>query len=206
MRRVLIILVVVAVGIAVWTLFRKKPKEEVGQKLTPVTVSKYSAAFNQSVNSALEAYYKLAEAFVTWDSAAIPAQASALTAALDSLKLADIQKDTVIAQTADEYVVNAKADVEALKDSSDLTDKRHMLNSLSDNLFTFLRIVQFDGGKIYMHECKMAFNDAEPGRWLSNKGTTEEQRNPYLGLHHPTYSGAMLTCGDVKDSINFIRL
>lgn len=205
MRRVLIILFVVLAGIAVWTLFRKKPKQEVGQKLTPVTVSKYSPAFNQSVNGALEAYYKLAESFVTWDSAAIPAQASALKAALDSLKLADIQKDTVIAQTADEYVVNAKADAEVLNDSSNLTGKRHTLNSLSDNLFTFLRIVQFDGGKIYMHECKMAFNDTEPGRWLSSKGTIEEQRNPYLGLHHPTYHSGMLACGTVQDSVNFIR-
>ena len=48
----------------------------------------------------------------------------------------------------------------------------------------------------------MAFNDTEPGLWLSK---TEAIRNPYLGLHHPKYGKAMLVCGEVKDEIQFSK-
>jgi hypothetical protein len=49
----------------------------------------------------------------------------------------------------------------------------------------------------------MAFNDAEPGVWLSS---SDSVRNPYLGLHHPKYKSEMVECGGPKDTLNFTGL
>jgi hypothetical protein len=48
----------------------------------------------------------------------------------------------------------------------------------------------------------MAFNDTEPGDWLSE---TDSIRNPYLGLHHPKYGKAMIDCGQTKSTIDFTK-
>jgi hypothetical protein len=63
-----------------------------------------------------------------------------------------------------------------------------------------MRTIRYDGGKIYLQECPMAFNETEPGVWLSS---TDSIQNPYLGLHHPKYKGGMLECGATKDTLNF---
>ena len=159
--------------------------------------SKHSAAFNQSIQSILDQYYRLTEAFVNWDSAAAPTLATALTAQMDSLPLGEIHQDS--SARAASLVSQAKKDLSAIAASSDITTKRHALNSLSDNLFDFLAVVRYDREKLYLQECPMAFNDEESGLWISKK---EEIRNPYLGLHHPRYGKGMLECGDNKEVLN----
>jgi hypothetical protein len=73
---------------------------------------------------------------------------------------------------------------------------------LSQQIFDLLRIVKFDAAKVYYQECPMALNNYETsGFWLSNEAADEKRRNPYLGLHDPKYSKAMLKCGSTRDSI-----
>jgi hypothetical protein len=47
----------------------------------------------------------------------------------------------------------------------------------------------------------MAFGDNKPGNWLSK---LKDARNPYLGNKHPEFKDKMLTCGEPKDTINFV--
>jgi hypothetical protein len=61
--------------------------------------------------------------------------------------------------------------------------------------------VRYDESTIYLQECPMAFNDTDPGLWLSK---TSDIRNPYLGVQHPKYKSGMLECGETKDSLDFM--
>jgi hypothetical protein len=201
MKKWLLLLVFAVVGVLLWFLLvtRKKPKEEVPKDL-PVAVSRHSAALNQSIDTFLNTYYLLSENLVNWDSGAVRQNARALEADLDDVKWRELQQDTVIYQTASGYSDIFKNDINVLYGNGDLTTKRHAFHSLSQNLYDLLRTIQYDGAKIYLQQCPMAFNDTEEGLWLSK---TEKIRNPYLGLYHPKYKAGMLACGETKDTLHF---
>jgi hypothetical protein len=161
-----------------------------------MTESRHSAAFNHSVQSALQTYYNLAEAFVNWDSAAASSLAKELNGKLDSLTLSEIKDNSATKS----YITDAKKDLSGMMSAVDITTKRHALNSFTDHLYQFLNAAKYDRQKLYLQECPMAFNDEESGIWLS---AGDSIRNPYLGLHHPRYGKGMLECGDNKEVLNF---
>lgn len=165
-----------------------------------VTVSKHSEAFNKSMESVLDAYYKMTESFVNWDTLMINSTAAELKIALDSLKIAELQKDPLIYQTVQDYYNNSKAEVAAIIADPSISEKRGSLNILSDQLKILWSVVKYDRQKAYWQECPMAFGDDKPGNWLSK---TVEVRNPYLGTKHPEYGNGMLNCGGPKDTIRF---
>lgn len=170
-----------------------------GPKQEPTVISKHSNAFNTSVQNAMDQYHSLTEAFVNWDSNAVVAKSKEVQGRLDSIKLDELKPD--VKQTANNSLDLAKKDLQQMAATSSIVDERHGLNSLTQNLYDFLRAVQYDEKKVYLNECPMAFNDTEPGDWLS---TADSIRNPYMGLHHPHYGGAMIDCGSKKSTIDFV--
>jgi hypothetical protein len=202
MRRLFLPLLIVLIAIVVYFKFFKKeaPKPPEPPKAQPVAVSKYSAAFNDSINHVLNDYYGLTESFVNWDTAAIRKNASALKNSLGSIRFEELKKDTAIYETAISYKDGFDSEIQSMIDNPDITAKRQNFNSFSQNLFDLLRTIRFDASKVFVQECPMAFNDSEPGIWLSN---TSAIRNPYLGLHHPRYKAGMIECGETKDSLRF---
>lgn len=201
MKKGLLLVLLAVVGVAAWYFLvtKKKPKDET-PKDQPVAVSRYSGAFNGSVDTFLQNYYALTEAFVNWDSGAVTKSANGIAEALANVKWNELQKDTVIYQTATGYNDIFKSDMATLSGTRDLTTKRHAFHALTQNLYDLLRTVKYDDTKLYLQQCPMAFNDTEEGTWLSK---TEKIRNPYLGLHHPKYKGSMISCGETKDTLNF---
>ena len=202
MKKLLLLVGLAIIGVASWYIWetRKKPKVETPEQ-PPVAVSKYSLDFIRSVDSAMEDYYILSESLVRWDSAHVNVNASELKKSLQDVKFDELKKDTLIYQTAASFIQNFDTNLDAFVQKSDMTEKRHLFNSLSQNLYDLLRTIRYDGGKVYLQECPMAFNDTEPGIWLSK---TSPIRNPYLGLHHPKYKSGMLECGETKDSLAFL--
>jgi len=166
----------------------------------PKVVSKHSSAFNTSVQNAMDQYHSLTEAFVNWDSNAVISRSKEVETNLNNIKLDEFTPE--VKQTANNSLDLAKKDLQQMASANSIVDKRHRLNSLTQNLYDFLRAVQYDEKKVYLNECPMAFNDTEPGDWLS---TTDSIRNPYLGLHHPHYGGAMIDCGSTKSTIDFTK-
>jgi hypothetical protein len=200
MRTIFIIIISAVLAGAIWLFFRYKKNDE-GPKQKPISVSKNSAPFNKSVSDMMNAYYDLTEAFVNWDLVAIPKNGSQLRQKLDSLVLNELRKDsTDIFETANSIVENARQDAAVIASDSNMLTKKHSLNSLSQNIYDFLRTVRYDQSKLFLQECPMAFNDTDPGVWLSK---IESIRNPYLGLHHPHYGKGMISCGNIKDTLNF---
>lgn len=172
-----------------------------GIKPQPIAVSKHSEAFNNSVEAVLTSYYKMADGFVNWDITAINTAGYELRAALDSLKLNELQKDSIIYQTALDPYNNAKIELASILADPSIDEKRGSLNILSDNLRNLLVIVKYDRAKVYWQECPMAFGEERPGNWLSK---TNAVRNPYLGTKDPKHGDKMLECGGPKDTINFM--
>lgn len=204
MRRLLFILLILGVSAAVWfVVFRKKDKKDEGPNQQPIAQSRYSATFNQSISNAMDNYYALSEALVNWDSTKLNTLANSLNQRLDSIQWNELEKDTTgIATTAKSSVDNAKNDVQTILQQKGMEAQRRGFQSLSNNLYDFLRVVQYDAEKVYLQECPMAFNDDETAQWLSNK---PQIRNPYLGLYHPKYGKGMLVCGETKDSLNYLQ-
>jgi hypothetical protein len=204
MKKWILLIVLAIIGVLSWYFFvtRKTPKEE-GPKQQPLSVSKHTDSFNVAVNKVLTSYYALTNDFVNWDSVAVSNHASDLKANLEAVNFDELKKDTIIHQTAVTFIDASKGELETILQPADLTTKRHALNNLPDNMYNLLRTIHYDRSKIYLQECPMAFNDTEPGVWLSK---TDAVQNPYLGLHHPKYKGGMVECGGPKDTLNYTGL
>lgn len=203
MKKLILLLLLAAVGVLAWYFLvtKKKPENET-PKPQPLAVSKHSDSFNVSVNNMLETYYALSNDFVKWDSAAVRSRATALSAKLGQVNFKEMQKDTAIYVTAVSYIDILKAESEKIAQTPDPIERRRSFHTLSQSLYDLMRTIRYDKAKIYLQECPMAFNDEEPGNWLSK---TDAVRNPYLGLHHPKYGKGMLECGAPKDTLNFTQ-
>lgn len=201
MKKILLLLLLGLLGVATWYYFetRKKPKDETPRQ-QPFAVSQHTEAFNLGMDSFLNAYYALSESLVKWDSAAVETDAVMVGGRLNNIPFRDLQKDSMIYETAISYVEILKNDLGGINENESLAARRQSFHSFSQNLYDLLRTVKYDNQKVYLQECPMAFNDDQPGIWISNK---PEIRNPYLGLHHPKYKSGMLECGETRDSINF---
>jgi hypothetical protein len=195
-------IIVLLVAGYIWYTFKSAKKRDRGPKPVALAVSKHSPAFNQSVQSVLDAYYKMSEAFVNWDTTAIALHGNELKVALDSLKIEELKVDTTgIYETALDPLANVKNETANILKEPSLDKKRMALNNLSENLRILFIVIKYDRDKLYWQECPMAFGEDQPGYWLSK---TDAVRNPYLGTKHPKYKDGMLACGGPKDTINFM--
>jgi hypothetical protein len=196
----ILVLALVVAGLWIF-IFSGKKKVDRGPRQQPLAVSKHSDGFNFSANKMMDSYYSMVESFVVWDSAAVVKEAAGLRVAMDSVKMDDFKKDTVIYETAVSALDNAKAELEGLLQDSGFAEKKLALNTLTQYVYDFLRTVRYDQTKIYFQECYMAFGEDQPGNWLSK---TKDVRNPYQGTTHPIHKATMLTCGGPKDTLNFL--
>ena len=201
MKRFLIILLVLVGGFFIYKNYYKK-KDTPREKPVPLTVSKHSEGFNQSVNEILTNYYSMVDGFVNWDSAEVNKNALSLQQALLHFKADDLGKDTAIYQTVIFPWDNSKNSVSEIISSGDWHQKRKALQDLSENLRMILITVKYDRAISYWQECPMAFGEGQSGNWLSDKETIV---NPYLGKKDHQHGDNMLNCGETKSVIDFTK-
>jgi hypothetical protein len=201
MRPVTIFLLLAGAGIIVWLVIaRPKNTRHDLPKQEAMAVSKHSDVFNAAIASLLTDYDKLTEQFVNWDSASAASTAQSLTKDIENLKLDELKKDSAaIYETAAAFIESAKGELQTVATEKTIRSQREAFNNLTDDLRQFLNTVRYDREKLYLQECPMAFDDTKPGQWLSKN---ESIRNPYMGLHHPTYGKGMIACGETKQTIN----
>jgi hypothetical protein len=199
MRKLLALLLIVALAFGTWWYFFKEKSGDNGAKQQPLKVSKHSSEFLQSISSVVTAYLSLKEAFVNADTAKIKEEERLLVAAIDSIKLDELKKDTTgIFQSAQLIIGDIKANAEAISKETDITEMRQDFRMVSENLFPLLKTIRYEGTKLYWQNCPMAFGEGKDASWLSS---TEEIVNPYLGKNHPEFKNTMLHCGEIKDTI-----
>jgi Cu(I)/Ag(I) efflux system membrane fusion protein len=93
---------------------------------------------------------------------------------------------------ANSYVQTVSSEAKALVGEKGLEAKRKSFQMISDAMYDLVRTVRYDKETVYHQFCPMAFDNAG-AHWLSS---TADIKNPYFGKK-------MLTCGEVKDSIDF---
>ncbi len=202
MKKIALLVILSLVGVfSYYFWYSKKDKtKDTTEKEPPLSISKYSSVFKNSIDNVLTHYYALSEALVNWDTFAVNKNAATLQSAIAEIKFEELKKDTIIFQTAISYLDGLNANIKSVSNHPDITDKRRAFHSFSENFYDLLRTVQYNGNTVFLQECPMAFNDTETGIWLSSKS---DIRNPYLGTKHPKYKSGMLICGETKDSLNF---
>lgn len=199
MRTIILFLAFAGIAIITWLIIDRPGKKEANAKAQAISISKHTPEFNEQIAGLLNDYNKIAENFVSWDSAGAMQSAATLIKDLDNIVLGELKKDSTIYLTAETFLDNAKGDAQTIMNEKNIRQQREAFSSLTDNLYQFLNTVKYDKEKLYLQECPMAFDDTKPAQWLSQK---EEIRNPYLGLHHPTYGKGMLKCGEIKATMN----
>ena len=202
MKKGLILIGIVVLGLVGYLVFFTKPAETAndGPALQTLAQSKNSEAFNIPFNSALQAYYKLHDALVQWDTAKATENALLLQARLDKVPYDSLKADSSLILTAKSFAESIHADCVGIVGDSSISEKRKSFYELSENLYTLLQTVHYYQQKLYHMVCPMAFGEDKEGKWISN---SDSVINPYLGLKHPKYHAAMVNCGSAADSLDY---
>src|SRR6185503_3473383 len=101
MKKVLLVYLVLIIGIITWYYaVGKENKVFDNSKAAALKVSKHSIGFNQSMQAVMDNYYQLINAFTKGDTVSINESAGQVKAALDSLKIDELQVDSAIYETA----------------------------------------------------------------------------------------------------------
>jgi|SRR5579871_2261246 len=203
MKRFLLLLVVVLVaGFVVWKIFLKKEEVHDDVKEKPLELGKNSDAFTTSFSKLLNDYFSLRDALVDWDSTKANQAAATLKNTSDSLPVHSLKGDSIVIQTADNLNASIGNELKGFIGETTIQEKRHAFNALSDEIYNLVRTVRYDGGIIYHIKCPMAFGENTEGFWLSKE---DKIINPYLGNKDPKYTNKMLGCGEIVDSLNFVK-
>lgn len=200
MKKLLLVVLLVAIGAFAYLKFFKKKEVVVDvPKQEAMIVKTHSDAFNASIDGAMADYFKMKDAFVHADAATVKQFATSFVAKLDSIPMAELDKDkAAISATAKASVADIKANITSLLSQTDITEMRKDFNVVTQMMYpAFFKSINYEGNKVYLQECPMAFDDAS-AVWLSSN---YEVVNPYLGDNHPKYKATMLNCGEVKDSV-----
>lgn len=201
MKKILLAILVLILGIAgyYWYMFSKSGGAQSGPKQEALTLKKHSEAFNLSVNAAMDAYFEMSAAFVDADTAKAKMAAAKFVKLLDTIPLAELKKDTAnIYETAMGTFDGIKSNAADILVQADLQEMRKDFSMVSENLYPFFKIINYEGDKMYWQNCPMAFGDEKEANWVSK---TTEVVNPYLGKNHPEFKATMLHCGMIKDTI-----
>jgi Cu(I)/Ag(I) efflux system membrane fusion protein len=190
----LVVLILGAAYLVYWKWFKGEDNNAGTDSTQPLTVQINSGVFNISFDKMLNSYYSLKDGLVAEDTVKVNSAASQLVQFADSLALDEIKGDSTgdIKSTALNFTGTIAGSSKALAAEPTLEAKRKEFEMITDALYNLIRVVKYDGNKVYYLFCPMAFDD-KGAYWLSNES---QIRNPYFGKK-------MLTCGNVVDSLHY---
>lgn len=194
-----ILIVILAVAGYVWYKFSTAGGGDHGPKQQPIVLKKHSDTFNIAVAKAMDAYFDISAAFVDADTSRVKASTRKFIQLLDTIPMDELKKDSAnIYPVAIGTFESIKANAQSILIMTDIQEMRKDFSMVSENLYPFFKVINYEGEKLYWQNCPMAFGDDKEANWVSK---TKEVINPYLGKNHPEYKGTMLHCGMVKDTI-----
>jgi hypothetical protein len=199
----LITVLALALGITYLVLHKNNSgdnKQE--EKDLPLAVNSKTSAFNRSFAGVMDSYYLLSDGFVDSDSSRISIAADKLNNAVESIRFDQFKADTAIEQTAVSLARSVQGEIAGLKGEKTMEQKKREFNMITDELYSLIRTVKYDGNIIYYIRSPKAFADSSEAYWLS---PDNKIRNPYFGENNPVYKDKMLDYGEVSDSIHFLH-
>ena len=201
MKKLLAIIFLGVVLYGIWWWFFKDKSTESGPKIAALTVGKHSAAFNQSISNMVKSYLDIKSAFVEADSVKAVENGKKFLLLIDSIKLDNLKKDTSIYTTAIAEIGDIKSNAMALTKETYLGEMRQDFKMVTENFYPFLKTINYEGPKLFLQNCPMAFGEGKDANWISDTTERFERMNPYLGKHDPEFKATMLHCGSLVDSI-----
>lgn len=200
MKKIILICVVLILAYMGWKWYSSSRNSGPGgPKQEAIALKKHSPSFNQAVATSMNAYFDMAAAFVDGDTARAKTHNRSFIQLLDSIPMDELKKDTAnIYDVAMSSFSSIKANAESILVQTDITEMRKDFSMVSENLYPFFKVINYEGEKMYWQNCPMAFGDDVGANWISK---TTDVVNPYLGKNHPKYKATMLNCGMVKDTI-----
>ena len=202
MKKALLVILVIILALAgyFWYTYRYTANgKERSEKQAPLLLKKHSDSFNLAVKTAMDAYFEIAAAFVDADTAKVRAGAVKFSQLLDSIPMVELKNDSAnIYEMALGSFEGVKTNAQSIVTMTDIQEMRKDFSMVSENLYPFFKIINYEGQKMYWQNCPMAFGDEKEANWVSK---TPEIVNPYLGKNHPEFKGTMLHCGMIKDTI-----
>ena len=201
MKRFLILLVLLIIALGMYFFYGKKESEKkVDTSEKPIKQSVHSPNFNKRIENAVDHYLAMKDAFVNADTAAVKMHASDFVQALDSINADEMKSDSgAVVETAKASIADIQSNIVSLLKQTDITEMRKDFSMATQIMYpAFFQSINYEGKKLYLQHCPMAFNDTEGADWLSY---SDEIMNPYLGKKHPKYKAGMLHCGEIKDSV-----
>jgi hypothetical protein len=144
-----------------------------------------NSATKNDTSNILNAYYEVKNALVNGTATAVNAKAKDLITALTSFPAAQLtaKEKAVWSKYADKLLFDARH----ISESADIAHQREHFASLSINMFKVVKGLKFNTAVVYRQYCPM-----KKSYWLSESPAIE---NPY-------YGNQMLTCGEVKETLN----
>ena len=201
MKKLFPFIAILFVAVAIYFLFFNDKKNSVDQpKQAAIALKKHSDGFNKSTDSVVNAYLDIKNAFVNADTAGAKAAARNLIVLVDKLPIDELKKDNAtIFETVQSNLADIKSNAASLINQTDITEMRKDFSMVTEMMYpSFFTAINYEGPKLYVENCPMAFSDSIAANWISK---SSEIVNPYMGKNHPTYQAGMLACGSVKDSI-----
>lgn len=203
MKKALILIGVLALALGITYLVLHKSSSGDGkpeERDAPLAISSKTSAFNRSFGGVLTSYYALSDGFVEQDTTLITGASRDLDKAIDSIRFDQFKADTSIVQTAVSLAQSMHGEIAGLLGEPTMEQKRREFNMITDQLYSLVRTVRYDGSIIYHIRCPIAFPDSSEAYWLS---PTNRIINPYWGKNHPVDKNNMQNYGEVIDSIHF---
>jgi hypothetical protein len=203
MKKALLLIGVLALALGfTYLILRKSSSNTVKteEKDAPLLVSSKTSAFNRSFAGLLNSYYQLSEGFIVGDTSQISAAARRLNKAVDSIRFDQFKADSSITLTAVSVAQSIQGEISGLLGEKSMEQKKREFNLITEDLYSLIRVVRYDGGVIYHMRCTTAFADSSEAYWLSS---TSQIVNPYLGNNNPAVKNKMPDNGEVSDSLHY---
>ena len=202
MKKLIIAVIILALGVFVYLKWIKKEdaNNTPDPEPTPMLVKTHSLAFNAAVDNVVESYLRMKDAFIDDDLLRAKLYTDQFVAALDSIPTAELDNDkNAVAATAKATIADIKANAASLVRQENITEMRKDFSMVTEMMYpAFFQSINYEGDKLYLQHCPMAFDNDQGANWLSKE---EKIVNPYLGKVHPKYKATMISCGEVKDSV-----
>jgi Cu(I)/Ag(I) efflux system membrane fusion protein len=194
------IILVATFALGAYFLIRGRQADESVSNVSAINLQKNSPRFNESLDRAVDDYIKIKDAFVEGDTVAVKRHAALFLVNLDSIPLEELRADsTQVFQSAMVMRDDIKANIVSMLSQTALSEMRKDFSMAGDLIYPgFLKLVNYQGARIYLQHCPMAFGEEKGANWISKENKI---MNPYLGKSDPTYGAGMLHCGEVKDSM-----
>ena len=182
-KAVFTILLLVFVVIAAWILLRNEEKKETHilsevPQAEKLKLTAFSDSLNLKLESVIQSYLALKDAFIQIDTTLIKANASHLVSQLQLLNLKEMEAQQALYLTAQGAVQDMMSNAQSILVQSTTDEMQRDFNALTNVMYpAFFQSIGYSGNDLYVYQCMNAFGASpEPATWITDK---RDSTSPY---------------------------